>query len=231
MKSNYVKGQLCLVESNSEAIKELRKSYNCILKERIEEYGIDALLDAEVLSLLTGISVEIIKKAIDDFGMLDIVKYLNSLDLTSTQRRKLELLNLYHRRMLTSAHKDKPVLSSSSKAGEFALNLFTDKAYECFYTICLDSQNRVNKAILINEGTLNEAPVYPRIIVETALTYRANSIILSHNHPGGSQSPSQADIDVTQRIRQALEPIGIKVVDHIIVYDSHFTSFAEKGLL
>jgi DNA repair protein RadC len=171
------------------------------------------------------------KKAIDDFGMLDLIKYLNSLNLTKSQRRKLELLNLYHKRMLTSNHKEKPVLSSSSKAGEFALNLFTDKAYECFYLICLDSQNRVNKAVAVHEGTINESPVYPRLIVEHALAYRANSVILSHNHPGGSQSPSQADIEVTKRIKQAMEAISIKVMDHIIVADARYTSFAEKGLL
>ncbi|MHB8064566.1 MAG: JAB domain-containing protein [Ruminiclostridium sp.] len=231
MKLNHVKGQICLLETKSNIIKELEKSYFCILNERMEEYGIDALIDAEVLSLLTGISVETMKIAIDDFGMLDIIRYQNSLSLTKTQRRKLELLNLYHRRMLTSTHKEKLVLNSSSKAGEFALTLFTDRAYECFYTICLDSQNRLNKAVVVHEGTINESPVYPRLIVETALTYRANSVILSHNHPGGSQYPSKADIDITTRIKQAMEPIGIKVMDHIIVADDQFISFAEKGLL
>ncbi|OPZ85624.1 MAG: hypothetical protein BWY74_03857 [Firmicutes bacterium ADurb.Bin419] len=231
MKSTYVKGQLCLAESTSSIIKELERSYTCILKERMEEYGIDSLMDAEILSLLTGISVETMKKAIDDFGMLDLIKYLNSLNLTKTQRRKLELLSLYHKRMLASKHKDKPILNSSSKAGDFALTLFTDRAYECFYTICLDSQNRVNKAVLVHEGTINESPVYPRLIVEHALAYRANSVILSHNHPGGSQSPSQADIDVTRKIKQAMDAINIKVMDHIVVAEGRYISFAEKGLL
>ncbi len=231
MKLNTIKGQLCPVETKSDVVKELEKSYTCILKERMENYGIDTLMNAEVLSLLTGISVETMKKAIDDFGMLDLIKYLNCLNLTKAQSRKLELLNLYHKRMLASTHKEKPLLNSSSKAGEFALTLFTDRAYECFYTICLDSQNRVNKAVAVHEGTINEAPVYPRLIVETALAYRANSVILSHNHPGGSLSASQADLDVTKRIKQAMESIGIKVVDHIIIADDKFISFVEKGLL
>lgn len=218
MKRIHIDRQLCLLEQ--EEVHEIEKTYTCILRERIETYGIDGLLDAEILSLLTGVSVEIMKKAIGDFGMLDIIKYLNSLDLTKTQRRKLELLNLYHKRMLTSTSKDKPILNSSSRAGEYSLKLFTDRAYECFYIICLDSQNRVNKAVVAHEGTINESPVYPRIIVETALSYRSNSIILAHNHPGGSLSPSQADIDTTKRIRLATEPIGIKVMDHIIVADN-----------
>ncbi|WHH57190.1 DNA repair protein RadC [Petroclostridium sp. X23] len=231
MKSTHVKGQICLIETNFNAVKEFEKSYSYILKERMEEYGVDGLMDAEILSLLTGISIEIIKKALDDFGMLDLMKYLNSMNLSKAQRRKLELLYLYHKRMLTSTHKEKPILNSSIKAGEFALTLFTDKVYECFYIICLDSQNRVNKATLVHEGTINEAPVYPRLIVEHALAYRANSVILSHNHPGGSQSPSKADIDVTQKIKQALDPINIKIIDHVIVADGQYISFAEKGLI
>ena len=188
-------------------------------------------MNAEILSLLTGISVETLKKAIDDFGMLDLIKYINSMNLTKVQRRKLELLGQYYVRMLTSTHKDNPYLNSSSKAGDFALTLYTNRSYECFYIICLNSQNRINKTVLVHEGTINESPVYPRLIVEHALTYRANSVILSHNHPGGSLIPSQADKDVTEKVRKALEAISIKVVDHIIVADTRYTSFAEQGLL
>lgn len=74
--------------------------------------------------------------------------------------------------------------------------------------ICLDAQNRVNYAALVHEGTINEAPVYPRLIVEAALRHQAN--ILAHNHPGGSLQPSNADIEVTKKISAALEPISIK---------------------
>lgn len=97
--------------------------------------------------------------------------------------------------------------------------------------ICLDAQNRVNYAALVHEGTINEAPVYPRLIVETALRHQANSVILAHNHPGGSLQPSQADIEVTKRITAALEAISIGVVDHIIVAGERYVSFAEKGLI
>lgn len=207
------------------------KNQSFVLRERIETYGMHSLDNAEMLSLLTGISVHIIRKAITDFGMLDVGKYLNALDITKVQKKKLELLGLYHKRMLTSDRKQKHVINSSTKAGEFAVKLFTDRAYECFYAICLDSQNRVNKAVAVHEGTINEAPVYPRLIVETVLNYRANSVILSHNHPGGSLTPSQADIDVTKKLEKALKPIGVKIVDHIIVADGHYTSFAERGYL
>lgn len=126
---------------------------------------------------------------------------------------------------------EKPVLNSSSKAGEYAVSLFAGRNYEVFYVICMDAQNRVNFAALVHEGTINEAPVYPRLIVETALRHQANSVILAHNHPGGSLKPSSADIEVTKRISSALGAIAINVVDHIIVAGSGYASFTEKGLL
>ena len=84
---------------------------------------------------------------------------------------------------------------------------------------------------MVHEGTINESPVYPRLIVETALRHKANSVILAHNHPGGSLNPSKADVDATRRIAAALEAISIKVVDHIIVCGGKYVSFAERGLL
>jgi DNA repair protein RadC len=109
--------------------------------------------------------------------------------------------------------------------------LFTAERYEVFYLICLDSQNRVTWADKIFEGTLNETPIYVRNLVETSLRHNACSVILAHNHPGGSLKPSNADISATRSIKAALDTITIKLVDHIIVGDDKYMSFAEKGLL
>jgi len=126
---------------------------------------------------------------------------------------------------------EKPKLDSSSKAGDYAISLFAGRTYEAFYVLCLDSQNRVNYAALVQEGTITEAPVYPRLVVEAVLRHKASSVILAHNHPGGSMQPSRADIEVTGRIGSALEPISVKVVDHIIVAGDRYFSFKENGLL
>lgn len=224
-------GQLCLIDSKTSNTVEVKKMYSALLRERIDQYGADSLLDEEVVSLLTGISIEVIRKALDDFGLIDSIKYINSLSLTKAQQRRLYLLYMFYNRMLLAENQHKEIINSSSKAGEYCKKLFTGLSYEAFYVICLDSQNRVNYAAKVHEGTINEAPVYPRIIVETALNYRANSVILAHNHPGGSLNPSSADIEVTKKIQKALEPISIKVVDHIIVADNKYASFSESGLL
>jgi DNA repair protein RadC len=73
--------------------------------------------------------------------------------------------------------------------------------------------------------------IYPRLVVETVLRYNANSVILAHNHPGGSLKPSAPDVEVTKRIRDALRTISVSVVDHIIASGSKYYSFAENGLL
>ncbi len=143
----------------------------------------------------------------------------------------LSLIPSLARRYFKDKWGTKPVIDSSTTAGQYAVSLFAGRTYEAFYLICLDSQNRVNFPELIQEGTINESPVYPRLIVEAALRHQANSVILAHNHPGGSLKPSQADMEVTDRIRIALEAISIHVIDHIIVAGDKYVSFAEKGLL
>jgi len=143
----------------------------------------------------------------------------------------LSLIPALARRYQQGKFKEKAVLNSTTKAGEYTMALFTGRLNEAFYVICLDSQNKVNQATLLHEGTINEAPVYPRLIVETALRHQAASIILAHNHPGGSRQPSQADVAVTKKIKAATEAIAITVVDHIIVAGEGYYSFAENRML
>lgn len=125
----------------------------------------------------------------------------------------------------------RPTLNSTAKAGEYVLTLFAGRTYEVFYVICLDAQHNVIYPALVHEGTIDQAPIYPRVIVETALRHKAHSIILAHNHPGGSPTPSPQDIEVTKRIKMALEQITISVLDHIIAAGEQYSSCAEKGLL
>ena len=143
----------------------------------------------------------------------------------------LSMIPQLARRYIMLKQGRKPVLDSSAKAGQFITSLFIGKNYEAFYVCCLNSQNQLNHAALVHEGTINEAPVYPRLIVETALRYQASSVILAHNHPGGSLKPSTADIEVTRKIVDALKTISISVVDHMIAAGSGYYSFAENGLL
>jgi DNA repair protein RadC len=143
----------------------------------------------------------------------------------------LSLVPQLSRRYASDRWGDRPCIDSSVKAGEFARNLLVGYVYEVFYVISLNTRNLVNNASMVQEGTVNEARVYPRLVVETALRHKAVNIILAHNHPGGSLVASSADIELTKRIGQALSSISINVVDHIIVAGNGYYSFAENRLI
>ena len=95
----------------------------------------------------------------------------------------------------------------------------------------LNNQSKLISLETVSRGTINEASVYPREIVKTVLSMNAKSVIMAHNHPSASLDPSTQDIEVTKKISQALKTISVSVVDHIIVAENRYTSFAEQGLL
>ena len=223
--------------------KKLHEGHRQRVKARYLSEGLDAFEDHQVLEMLLFFCIpmkdtnELAHKMLQEFGSLpglfeadpkDICKRCGVSENTSIL---LSIIPSLARRYFKGKWGDKPVLNSTSKAGEYAVSLFTGRTYEAFFVICLDAQNRVNYAALAHEGTINEAPVYPRLIVEAALRHQANSVILAHNHPGGSMQPSNADIEVTKKIVTAIEAISIKVMDHIIVAGDNYYSFAEKGLM
>ena len=213
------------------------------VRERFLQEGMDAFRDHEVLELLLFYCIPkrdtnpVAHAILQEFGSLSCLFEADPRDvarrcgLSVATAMLLTLAGPLTRRYLRQRWGDRPVLGTSSRAGEYAVSLFSGRPYEVFYVICLDAQNRVNHAALVHEGTLNEAPVYPRLIVETALRHKANSVILSHNHPGGSLVASGPDLDVTRRIKAALLPISIPVVDHIIVAGEKYASLAEQGLM
>lgn len=213
------------------------------LKNRFLTEGLDSFEQHQILELLLFYVIPrrdtnpLAHQLIEKYGSLAAVLEADPKDLASitgignNTAVLLSIIPSLSRIYFKDKWGDKPVLNSSSKAGEYAVSLFAGRNYEVFYVICLDAQNRVNYAALVHEGTINVAPVYPRLIVETALRHQANSVILAHNHPGGSLKPSSADIEVTKRISTALGAIAIAVVDHIVVAGNGYVSFMEKGIL
>lgn len=223
--------------------KKLHEGHRKRVKSRYLAEGLDAFEAHEVLEMLLFFSIpmkdtnELAHEMIREFGSLaglfetDPKDICRRCGVSENTGILVSLIPSLARRYFKGKWGDKPVLNSSTKAGEYAVSLFAGRTYENFFVICLDSQNRVNYSALVHEGTINEAAVYPRLIVETALRHQANSIILAHNHPGGSMEPSSADIDVTKKIVNAIEAISIKVMDHIIVAGEKYYSFAEKGFM
>lgn len=233
-----VNNQLCLFDTNNNINLNSKKddekkptTETKLLREKIAVYGIDKLIPEEVLSILTGIDLLKCREYIQKYNFCDIVKYLDVLDITPPQRTKLSLLYEFCFRVNTDTRKERPELATSSKAGEFFVNHLKFERIEKFLMGCLDARNRLISIEILFEGTINEAPVYPREAVRQAIGCNANSVIFSHNHPALSTEPSNADIEVTHRLKTAMQAINISVVDHIIIAGDRYVSLAEKGLL
>lgn len=108
---------------------------------------------------------------------------------------------------------------------------FRDSRKEYFLVLLLDGKNRIIRRVQISEGSLNQSIVHPREVFSPAVKESAAAVILIHNHPTGDPAPSQEDISVTRRLKEAGEIMGIRVLDHIIIGEDEFMSFVEKGLL
>jgi len=198
----------------------------------LNQYDIDKEQFIELFSKFTGISKTKIVKFLEDNSISTLFEHPTSINVTEPQIKKIgqlkELRNLY--KNLKSQDKVY-MINSSQKAGEYFREYFADaKDKERFACSFLDNSNRIIATKVISTGTINEAPVYPREIAKSALLYDSSSVILAHNHPGGSLSPSPQDIMVTILIGDALATLKISVIDHIIVGDDGFASFAQRGL-
>jgi len=122
-------------------------------------------------------------------------------------------------------------LNSPSEVRECLPALLGSYNHERFGVLFLDSQNRLIAYEEMFRGTLTSTVVYPREIVKAALGHNAASVILAHNHPSGTLEPSQADIQITQQVREALGLLEIRVTDHFIATGTATVSMVEKGLI
>ena len=109
--------------------------------------------------------------------------------------------------------------------------LLAEHEHEVFALLMLDSRHRVIAFAEVFRGTLDGASVYPREVVKIALEHNAAAIILVHNHPSGDPEPSQADRSLTTKLRDALNLVGVRTLDHIVVGQEDCVSLAERGHL
>ena len=120
-------------------------------------------------------------------------------------------------------------ISNRTEAQNYCQSLVSGLRYEQFWVVCLNTKCEVVGKRKIADGSLCEVAAYPRMVVETALNYNAHSIILTHNHPGGTQTPSPEDISSTVQLQKVLNGIGITVLDHIIVAGDVTYSMIQHG--
>jgi DNA repair protein RadC len=122
-------------------------------------------------------------------------------------------------------------LTAPQKTREFLREMLGGRKHEHMLGIFLDVRHRVIDSVEMFHGTIDSAHVHPRVVVEHALRLNTAGVIMAHNHPSGIPEPSQADLAITRRVRDALSLLDMRLLDHFIVGGDEIVSLAERGLV
>jgi DNA repair protein RadC len=149
--------------------------------------------------------------------------------ITPARAKKVQAVCLLCKHLLTQPiEPDQPLKSSVDVFRAFHYKL-CDDTREFFYVLLLDSKHKLKKECLVSIGSLTSALVHPREVFQPAIREAADSVICVHNHPSGDPQPSQEDRQITKRLIQAGELVGIQLLDHVIIGRNEYFSFADDG--
>jgi DNA repair protein RadC len=213
-------------------------------REKLMLKGTEALSDAELLAILIGSGnreesalalcqrmLSDVENNLDSFCRLslkDLMKYKGIGEAKAITI--LAALEIGKRRRATLP-KDKPAIRSSSDAYEAIAYILEEKPYEEFWILHLNRANKLTKTERISVGGISSTIVEVRLIAKSCIENLTSSVVLCHNHPSESLSPSQEDRILTKKIKAALKLFDIAVMDHIIVCGRNYYSFADNNLL
>lgn len=210
-------------------------------REKLLERGAAALSDAELLAIFlrTGVpgrsAVDLARELIGRFGGLRALMRASEQDfcaqrgLGQAKYVQLQAVLEIARRHLGETMRRGEALNDPRAAGEFLRLKLQDLEHEVFGALFLDTQHRVLAYEELAQGTLDGAAVYPREVVKRALRHNAAAVIFAHNHPSGKSEPSAADRLLTERLKQALGLLDIRVLDHLVIGEGAPVSFSERG--
>ena len=212
------------------------------VRERYLNTGLDAFRDYEALELLLFYAIprkdtkSTAKNLISRFGSLPAVLDATSAELTEAGLSPnaailLKLVPDMNRYYAVKTDGAGQKVHSTSDAGRILCAMFRHEQTESVRLLCLNAGGKVLKLALLNEGDINAVHFSVRKIVETALSAKAVSVILAHNHPGGTLTPSREDLDATNSAKAALSTVGIQLLDHLIISGDNYCSLREDGYL
>ncbi|SRR6056297_3023536 len=212
-------------------------------RERLLEQGAGTLSDAELLAILlrTGSrgrsALDLARGLIADFnglrGLLDssLEEVCRCPGLGPAKFAQIHAALELARRHLRESMTRGEALTSPQATRNYLSAALRDRPHEVFCALMLDTRHRVIAFEELFSGTIDSAHVHPRVVVERALHRRAAAMIVAHNHPSGVAEPSQADLAITRRLRDALGLVDIRLLDHFIIGDGEVVSLAERGLV
>ena len=212
-------------------------------RERLLELGAASLSDAELLAIFlrTGVAgksaVDLARHLLNQFeglrGLLDadLATFSSNLGLGSAKFAQLQAVMEMSRRHMAESLKRDSALESPAQVRNYLKARLRHEPHEVFGCLFLDNKHRVLCFEVLFHGSINTAHVHPRQVVKRAMVHNAASLILCHNHPSGITDASQADIELTKRLKDALWLIDVKVLDHVIIGDGDPLSMVECGLM
>ena len=213
-------------------------------REKLVTKGAAVLSDSELLAILinTGnknksavdIAKEVLqlgKNNLNELGKLSVNDLIQIKGIGEAKAITLAAALELGRRRQATASLVKPKIRSSNDIAEYLKATLKDYAYEVFAVVFLNKSNKINHFEIISKGGITGTVADPRIILKKALEEDATSIVLCHNHPSGNLKPSKADEDLTFKIKEAAKYFDISVMDHIIVSEDGYYSFADEGIL
>jgi len=213
-------------------------------REKILYKGIFALSDAELIAILLGsgnskqsavdLARDVLKLAdnnlnklgklgVDDFQKLNGIGRAKAINIMAA----LEL----GRRRKTSGISDNHKIQSSNDVFSIFNPILSDLRYEEFWLIYLNRSNRIISRSKISQGGISGTITDVRLIMKRALELLASSIIICHNHPSGNKEPSEADKRITSKIKEASSLFDISLLDHLIIAENEYFSFADNGII
>jgi DNA repair protein RadC len=212
-------------------------------REKMVLKGVEALSDAELLAILLNSGTR--KHSAVDVAKSLLQRCHNSLrelgkftleDLMETSGiGRVRAITLLAGMELGRRRQEQPLIKqsirSSAEVARYLQSLLKDKLTEVFAVAFLNRANKVNHLEVISEGGITGTVADPRVIFKKALQYNAVSLILCHNHPSGNLQPSRADEELTFKLREAARFLDLQVLDHVIVSEEGYFSFADEGLL
>lgn len=210
-------------------------------REKLLARGSAALSDAELLAVLLGsgtrgkdavaLGRELLCAAGGVAALLGVAGLPQIGGLGPAKRARLAASLELARRALGEELTHGPALASPDDSGAFLRARLRHLPYEVFACLYLDNRHRVLAFEELFRGTIDGASVPPREVVRACLEHNAAAVIFAHNHPSGVAEPSRADRDITQTLRDALQLVGIRVLDHLVIGSGAPVSMAARGLI
>ncbi|MEX0968344.1 MAG: DNA repair protein RadC [Bacteroidia bacterium] len=213
-------------------------------REKLLLKGKQALSDAELIAILLGsgtpdrsaveVAKDLLKQVehdLEKLGQLTIKQLCKPKGIGPAKAITIAASMELGRRRKTSEKRKRLKITSSKDAYDYMYPLLADLEMEQFYVLLLRRSNEVIRHHHVSTGGVSGTVVDPKIIFRPALEELACSIVLCHNHPSGNIKPSQADISLTNKLKQAGDVLDIRLIDHIIFTNNDYTSFADEGML